>query len=932
MGIISFFKGLFGADDDEIEKRIIRPQSNLVAVPDQYERFEDEDGYGFRADSVNPNNELADFLKLYEVHPWVYSCVYARATAAAQVEHQVIDEKGERVEKDDICKMLCRPNPHQVWFEFIEVYEMYKLLTGNVFVEEVRDKDGKLYALYLLRPDKMRILPHPKAKVAGYVYEPMPGKEILFSPDEITHVKLASSSDEYWGVGPGYAAQNSIILDIYATTYNKNFFRNSAVPEGVLETEGSISDNTYKRLRLDWMKRHRGVSKAFEVAILEEGLKYKPIGFNQRDMMMPEMKKLSREEILSTYRVPPIIVGLLEHAGVTNPREQKKMFWMDVVFPDLERTRQIFNEHLMPPDRKLKFNTEAITSIIEDMQISTQIAMSLVSHGIMTIDEVRKKLFNMAPVPWGKRPWMPVGLAQWDPNPETSVHPETPKPGNMTQPERSETQDTQQAINQATPMGGSLPRTGQKPRQETEKRDVDFEKMVVPDPDWNDPKKVSDWRKWQLWKGLATPDYREIAALMKSFFSEQLDRFTPMINREYPKLLAKSPKKAEKGFNKIIKSLYSEPYEVYKDSDPDIEVEMTLFDISEEDGKLKSKMVPKSKKIISKHGKTTLGEIRAGSEFNLKNPRIEKFLDKNLGAQVSGINKKTRELLRRELTRAYKNGEDADDMMKRIHRVFKGDISEWRARTIARTEIATLTQFARLEAAKQSGVVKKKRWVSELLATTRDREDGENHRDMHDVTIPIDEKFDVPSRGKINKMDGPGDPSADAENIVNCLCILDFPGTTEEFEDIEGDLPKETKKSDSTQSPVVVNFSFDKLHMEKALGFEQKPPIVNNIINVPEAPPTPVVIKNQRPRVRVRVRNVNKVQSPDVNVAAPKVKIENKVEKQAPAPVNVTVQPAEVKLEAKLKMPKRKKTTTVQRDERTGRIQRTEETEENVEE
>src|SRR3990167_5333669 len=253
-------------------------KSRQRGIPAEYERWEDEWQSGLGASVFNTANELKDFLELYQIHPWVYSAVTAISTAAAGVPYQVLDGKEKEVKYEEICSTLCNPNPHQVWFEFIEQTFIYLELTGNCFWEEVKDENGNVLALYPLRPDKMKILPHPKTKVMGYIYEPRPGHEILYSPTEITHIKYHSSLDEYWGISPAYAAQNSLILDMYATSYNKKFFTNSAVPEGVLETEGSISDQTYRRLRQEWIKRHQGVGKAFEIAILEEGLKYKPIG------------------------------------------------------------------------------------------------------------------------------------------------------------------------------------------------------------------------------------------------------------------------------------------------------------------------------------------------------------------------------------------------------------------------------------------------------------------------------------------------------------------------------------------------------------------------------------------------------------------------------------------------------------------------------
>lgn len=916
---------------EEVQMSIAKKKQ--TAIPTEYERWDDPDPSGMRPDWINPTNELRDFLSLYQVHPWVYSCITAIATTSAGVPWRILKNEKED-KKAEIGDILRRPNPHQVWQQFIEQIQIYMESCGNAFIEEVRDNKGKLYAMYVLRPDKIKILPHPKVKVAGYIFEPSPGREILFSEKEITHLYYQSSIDDYWGISAAYAAQNSLILDINATTYNKKFFTNSAIPEGVLETEGSISDQTYKRLKLDWAKRHRGVMNAFELAILEEGLKYRPIGITQKDMMMVEMKKLAREDVLSTYRVPPVIVGLLEYAGVSSSREQRKMFYMDNIIPKLEKLALIFNENIMPEGYKLQFIVDAINSVIEDVQISTQVAMSLVSHGIFTIDEVRRKFFAMDGVPWGKVPWMPVGLAQYDPN--------APKP--VEGGEEAAFQSPAQALNRSTPMGESKPdpdkamRPGLKDREKKPtKKAIDFEKLNKATPDWDDPKQVKDYEAWNFWKGLANYDYHLFYGFFKSYFAKQYDELLPKLRSVY-----KPKKKKVKGLSmisKIMSEEYTDAYRLQKYDEEELEGDIVNLLIGvEKDGKrMKAKFYPSAKATVKKHGIATLGQIGLKGTFDIDNERVADFLKKSAGKQIEEISKSTRKILAREISKGYRNGEDFDDMMMRVHRAFKGDISELRARRIARTETITLTQFAKLEAATQGGATKK-RWVSLLLDSTRDKADGENHVHMNGEEVGINEKFMVKSRTGYDEMDGPGDPSASPENIVFCVCTLDFPSDIKEFEDLEGlnekeirellseDEKEEKKKADEGVGKKIEN---EKPNQQDGNAEEDGDGMINLKFRMPKSPD---IIINQAPitvnptPVNVEVFNTvkptpvdivvnNKIQPSEVNVEV------------TPTPIQNIVNTQEVKLNPEIKMPKRKKKTVVTRNEK-GEITSTEETEE----
>jgi hypothetical protein len=47
----------------------------------------------------------------------------------------------------------------------------------------------------------------------------------------------------------------------------------------------------------------------------------------------------------------------------------------------------------------------------------------------------------------------------------------------------------------------------------------------------------------------------------------------------------------------------------------------------------------------------------------------------------------------------------------------------------------------------------------------------DDHAVINGEKIPIDEKFELPDG---TQMDGPGDTSADASQIINCRCTLGF--------------------------------------------------------------------------------------------------------------------------------------------------------------
>jgi uncharacterized protein with gpF-like domain len=96
------------------------------------------------------------------------------------------------------------------------------------------------------------------------------------------------------------------------------------------------------------------------------------------------------------------------------------------------------------------------------------------------------------------------------------------------------------------------------------------------------------------------------------------------------------------------------------------------------------------------------------------------------------------------------------------------DFSQFRAKTIALTEVHGAAMFASRETVNKIGqdlgVSVLKKWVP----VTDDRTRANHMAMLGQPYISMDEKFMVGGE----KMDRPSDPSASAANVINCRCSL----------------------------------------------------------------------------------------------------------------------------------------------------------------
>lgn len=172
-------------------------------------------------------------------------------------------------------------------------------------------------------------------------------------------------------------------------------------------------------------------------------------------------------------------------------------------------------------------------------------------------------------------------------------------------------------------------------------------------------------------------------------------------------------------------------------------------------------------------GKKTLSELKSTGPTERKDD-VQDFIDMFgsdlliylltvAGQRVTQITDNTLAELQSQLEQGVRAGESIPQLSKRIDELYLVQIIPNRSRTIARTEVVGSSNWASVQAAKSSGLTLNKVWLA--TDDTRTRPD---HAAADGQEVGMDEQFEV---GGV-KMDHPGDPTAPADEVVNCRCTL----------------------------------------------------------------------------------------------------------------------------------------------------------------
>ena len=281
-------------------------------------------------------------------------------------------------------------------FVFREVMLAHLLLYGNSYSQIIRSGKNTVVGLYPLLPDHMDVDRDSKGNLT-YTYTTSDGKTVVIKPQDVLHIP-GLGFDGVMGYSPIALEKNAIGLGIASEEYGSKFFSNGARPSGILTHPNTVKNP--KAVRDSWNSAYGGSSNSNRVAILEEGMTFTPLSIPNNEAQFLETRKFQVDEICRIFRVPPHLVGNLEHATFSNIEHQSIDFAVHTIRPWLVRIEQSMNRALFTDQEKgrfyVQFNMDGLMrgdykSRMEGYAIARQ-------NGWMSANDIRE-LENQNPIP-----------------------------------------------------------------------------------------------------------------------------------------------------------------------------------------------------------------------------------------------------------------------------------------------------------------------------------------------------------------------------------------------------------------------------------------------------------------------------------------------------------------------------------------------------
>ena len=643
-----------------------------------------------------------------------------------------------------LAALLRRPNPFQSWYEFHGLNTTYLNICGNVFIYLLRRSRNELPSMMqTLRPDHVMMVPDSRVGIKGYVWVPSgcaidAGVPIL--PEDMIHVKLPNPLDPLDGLGFGLSPLAACAgpgdTDNMVTKFLRMFFKNAAIPAGLLKYDMPLQQEDMARARRIWQERYGGVNNWSDVAVLDQGASFERVGMSFDEMGFEVLDERNESRILGPLGVPPILIGTrlgLMRSTYSNFETAKKLFWEDTFKPEQQLYEVEFQNSLTVDGAFPAFDFSEVPALQQDMPALVAAAYQLWSMAVpANIAFTQVGLRNMPEVVGGDIGYLPATLVPV--GPEGPIKPEPPP---------------------MLPPVLALPAIEPVTQEPTPEEQIEGKALET--------KSLWPQRKAVLWKAVdrtARSWEPAFARTARKEFEADKRSLLAAVTAGKQKALAL---KATVDWEQV-----------------GAEWEQILSDAGD---RWREAFIPQINGVINDQGEHLA--LTFGFEFDTRNMAGEEWFQKYMLKFAQPINQTTSDGVHQLIALAMRDGWSVPTMQKHMTTLFqqymKGDVPpeemQWyedrlpayRTEMIARTESMRASNAGSSELYREWGVTKQE-WLSTKDDRTRSYDNGDefDHVEADGQIVGMDSPFDVSGESLMY----PGDPSGSPGNTINCRCTL----------------------------------------------------------------------------------------------------------------------------------------------------------------
>jgi HK97 family phage portal protein len=339
----------------------------------------------------------------------VFACVRLITSDIGKMRIKLVERKDgiwQEIDSPSFSPVLRKPNGLQTRIKFIEQWMTSKLLHGNAYILKGRDRRGVVTSLRVLDPTRVQVLVSESGEAfykLSHDRMTVGMQEITLPATEIIHDVHVTPDHPLVGMSPIAASGLTAAQGMNIQESMAAFFKNRALPSGMLSAPGTITKETADRLKENFQQAYGGENIG-KIAVAGDGLKFDQFSMSPVDAQLIEQLRWTAEDVCRAFGVPAYKIGVGNMPTFNNMAALDKAYYSDTLQELIECVELLLDEGLELPK---SYGTEFDLAQLLRMDALSRFDgyEKAIKAGWQSPNEVRA-LEDLPPVEGGEEPIM----------------------------------------------------------------------------------------------------------------------------------------------------------------------------------------------------------------------------------------------------------------------------------------------------------------------------------------------------------------------------------------------------------------------------------------------------------------------------------------------------------------------------------------------
>lgn len=327
----------------------------------------------------------------------------------------------EEVQGHEVIDLLNRPNPVQSANEFKEQMIGYMKLTGAGLASKLKLDSGKIQELNIIPTHFIGLeteYGNGYAKIVKYVLNI--GVHTEWEAEEVIHVRYpdynwTETGQHLLGMSPLRAGWRTRRRNYDSEMANMKLLQNGGSKGLLVPKDDTVRLDEPQADALDERLNQKvnGVQNKGAIAVGQVALDYLNFGLTAVEQDILNTEKYTDEKLCRLFKHPPVLL-MTERATLANYEEGLRQLITQVIYNDVSRLAQAFNQSLLPEYKDLKnaYFAPDITGLPEMQKDIKEIIAAGRDAYWLSFDEKRSLTGYDSDPEHGKKYFIPSGLIE----------------------------------------------------------------------------------------------------------------------------------------------------------------------------------------------------------------------------------------------------------------------------------------------------------------------------------------------------------------------------------------------------------------------------------------------------------------------------------------------------------------------------------------